>query len=487
MKPDTLPAAFAAWAAHAPDDELIATHIRTVTVGEVAMLAGGLLERLRGIDEGGRPVLVAARDAIELAVALLAATGAGSPIVPVDPRRSPAAIVRLATDIGAQVLVVGAGSGAGVHAGTGLTVLAPLASTSDGYRPVAVRSDDAYALLATSGSTGEPRFVEGTHRALLNGLRSESAGPSFLPDDRVARTFNHAGLTVNMLGTNVLRRIPTLLLDPLVVPPSRFLPMLAAHRITYAHYTPSLLRNAMRAAPAGALLETMRTIGGGGEPMTWTDVAMIRRVVGPGCVVFHSYGATECGPIARNIVPADRALGEGVVPVGRPVDGRVVRIEAGDGTPAGPGVIGEIVVEGDLGRRSPRITSTAEGRDRYRTGDLGSFDADGDLHHHGRIDRMLKIGGVRIEPAAVEAVIRDLPGVHDVAIIPIELGDGHGRRLIAHVVVDPTHPPDVAQLRSAAAERLASAAVPARFQLRTDPLPLLPSGKVDHQTLTAAG
>jgi acyl-coenzyme A synthetase/AMP-(fatty) acid ligase len=471
-----LPLAFAAWAAEAPASECIANSDRWVTVGEIAARAGGLLEELRSLEPG--PVLIAPRDAVELAVSLLGATGSGRLVVLADPRRSSDALARLAEGAGAGVAVTQHGRIGG------LTCLAPEGHLADGYHPVEVVPDDAFALLSTSGSTGEPKFVRATHRALMLRRSDASVDPGRSLDDRAMLPFNYSAAVMKSVGEFLVGRVPILAIDPLVVPMSAFLRRAVDSEVTYARITPSLLRRAVQAAPDGLFLPKMRAIGGAGEPMFWSDVAALRQLVPRDCLIYHGYSSTETSGITRRLISSDEPIGEGTVPVGEPVLGRRVWIDAGGGVPAVPEAVGEIVVEGVFGTHSPRFVDLGDGRVQYRTGDLGSIDHRGELRHHGRADRMVKIGGVRIEPTAVEAVLRSVQGVRDVAVVSVDLGPTHGVRLAAHVVVDVDQVRDVEPLRRAAVEQLASAAVPARFFLRNEPLPLLPSGKTDLRALT---
>jgi amino acid adenylation domain-containing protein len=117
----------------------------------------------------------------------------------------------------------------------------------------------------------------------------------------------------------------------------------------------------------------------------------------------------------------------------------------------------------------------------YRTGDRVRMDADGLLEFIGRLDDQVKISGVRIEPAEVEAAIKEHPAVaHAVAIaVPVAGGE---RRLVAFAQPAST-PPDPADVLAFAAERLIAQAVPSSL-LFIDSFPINENGKVDRSRLT---
>jgi acyl-CoA synthetase (AMP-forming)/AMP-acid ligase II len=97
---------------------------------------------------------------------------------------------------------------------------------------------------------------------------------------------------------------------------------------------------------------------------------------------------------------------------------------------------------------------------------------------------VVKVGAVRIDPSVVEDVLRVVPGVRDVRVVPTPVGAGEVR-LVAHVALGDGASVTDDDLRAFAAARLTSNAVPARFILHDDPFPLLASGKTDVRELNA--
>ncbi|MFD9074076.1 condensation domain-containing protein, partial [Streptomyces lasiicapitis] len=144
-------------------------------------------------------------------------------------------------------------------------------------------------------------------------------------------------------------------------------------------------------------------------------------------------------------------------------------------------VSGDQVSLGYLGR--PGLTSgrfvadpfAADGSRMYHTGDLARRTLDGELEFAGRADDQVQLKGFRIELGEVEAAVRELDGVVDVAVTVAETGD----HLVAHVVG--RTPDDFAALLSTT---LPVHMVPGRV-LPTEALPLTVNGKLDRKALAA--
>lgn len=112
--------------------------------------------------------------------------------------------------------------------------------------------------------------------------------------------------------------------------------------------------------------------------------------------------------------------------------------------------------------------------DWYRTGDVGHFDEDGFLYVDGRLDEMIISGGENIFPAEVENVLRQYPGIQEIAVVG--RNDQQWGAVPVAVVVS-KQPVDFQQLEAFGREHLAHYKVP-KVYLQTDALPKNASGKV---------
>ncbi len=176
--------------------------------------------------------------------------------------------------------------------------------------------------------------------------------------------------------------------------------------------------------------------------------------------VVHTYALTETG--------------SGVVYDGVPLDGVEVRTD-GDGA---------IDVRGPMLLRAYRDGTDPKSADGWlATGDVGRWDeAAGRLEVLGRADDVIVSGGEKVWPAPVEAVLRRHPGVAEVAVVG-RADREWGQRVVAVVVsADPADPPRLDELRAAVKERLGPWAAPRELVL-TGALPRTALGKVRRRAL----
>ena len=112
----------------------------------------------------------------------------------------------------------------------------------------------------------------------------------------------------------------------------------------------------------------------------------------------------------------------------------------------------------------------------YRSGDIASWNAQGEIEYHGRGDAQIKLRGLRIDLAEIEAVLLRQPGVAQAAVALRE------QRLVAYIVAAPGSDPHSASLREQLALNLSNYMLPASF-VRLVRLPLSLSGKLDRAAL----
>jgi acyl-coenzyme A synthetase/AMP-(fatty) acid ligase/acyl carrier protein len=188
-------------------------------------------------------------------------------------------------------------------------------------------------------------------------------------------------------------------------------------------------------------------------------------------------------------------VGEGIMPVGRPIANTQVYVldEARQPTPIG--VAGELYIGGDsvaLGYLNrPELTAekfvpdpfTGGDARLYRTGDLVRYRADGSLDFLGRIDFQVKVRGFRIELGEIEAVLDEHPAIRQAVVVAREDTPGDVR-LVGYLTLAGTAAPTTADLRSYLKEKLPDYMVPALF-VTVDSFPLTPNGKVNRKALPA--
>lgn len=342
-------------------------------------------------------------------------------------------------------------------------------AVSDSEVPPVV--DDGVAVVVrTSGSTGEPREVllsAAALRASADATHARLDGPGrwllALPVHHVA-------------GLQVLVRSVLAGTTPAVLRPGPFradafvdaVTDMAGDGPTYTSLVPTQLVRLLDDPAATAALAAFDAVllGGAG---TAPDV--LARARAAGVRVVTTYGITEtCG---------------GCVYDGVPLDGvRASLDDTGRVLLAGP-----VLADGYRGRPdldATAFTTTPAGR-ALRTTDLGRLDG-GVLTVLGRADDVLVTGGVKVAPAAVEAVLAGLAEVREVCVVGVPDAQW-GQAVVAVVVPRAGAAPALAHVRALVAERLGPAHAPRRV-VAVDALPLRGPGKVDRAAvarLVAAG
>lgn len=460
-----------------PDRVAIDTVERSITYRELIGRAGGWALALRAVDASG-PVIVLLDDGIELAARALAALSLGRAFVPVAADIAPEALLELADALGAPAVAASDARRLGsVRASS-----PPILLDADGIVPAPLERPagpcESLSLASTSGSTGTPKVVRLLEEEVLGVLDGHFGAADPNARDVNAMTLSPATFAVVGLFRGLVLGIVNVCGDPLRVPLPALVRRWQERRVTFLRLVPSVLRRVVRAVPEGQLLDALRVVQLTGETLTWSDVATTRRVLPTTAVIHNRFGMTEVGEVAIREVGAADALGVGAVPIGRALPGRRVRIEREPGVETEVDEVGELVLEGAFRRIAPQAEPLVGGGWRLRTGDLARRDAAGEVHLLGRLDRMVKVSGVRVEPAVVEDAIQSVPGVSDVVVAPVLVSSG-AMVLVAFVVVADGTAIDADVLRVAVARAAPTAAVPARFVLRTEPFPQLTTGKAD--------
>jgi amino acid adenylation domain-containing protein/non-ribosomal peptide synthase protein (TIGR01720 family) len=480
---------------------------QALTFGQLDARAGELAERLTdaGVRRGDVVAFALARSA-DVAAAMWAIISVGAAYLPVDVSY-PRARVRfmLGHAHPRAVLVDTAGRAAtadAVPAGAALidtAGAADLADSADGAHsaggeirpetvdPVTVGPLDGVSVLYTSGSTGEPKAVLGTHGALANRLAwAVDAWPAATRLAKSSLSFIDG--TTELLAGLAAGACTVLAADSDVRDGRRLAELVSTRGVDQLLAVPSLA--ALLAEEHTAELSGLRRWIVSGEALEPARLAALRAAT-PGAVIVNSYGSSE---VAGDVLAGEQHH-DGIT-LGVAVPGSGVRVLDANLADMPNGVIGEIYVSGvQLARgylRRPGLTATcfvatAGGERMYRTGDLGARLADGRIIFAGRADDQLTVNGHRIEPGEVEAALTRRDGVREAAIV------GAGSALAAFVVLDPVLDPgpdfgaagDPHALLTGIAGELPPYMVPQMITV-LDAIPLLPNGKRDLGALRAA-
>jgi O-succinylbenzoic acid--CoA ligase len=304
----------------------------------------------------------------------------------------------------------------------------------------AVETGDA-VVVATSGTTGDPKGVVLTHAALTASAEATSARIGIAADDHwlACLPLAHVG------GLSVITRA-LVLGTPLTV-----LPTADPAAVTAAAHggatLVSLVATALRRIDA-ALFRVV--LLGGSRPPADRPANSVA-----------TYGMTETG--------------SGVAYDGRPLDGVEIRIDD----------LGEIHVRGPMLLRCYLDgTDPKDANGWFATGDVGSWRDDGRLHVDGRRNELIITGGENVWPEAVEVVLQRHPAVADVAVGG-RPDEEWGQVVTAYIVpTDRSAPPVLASLRDHVKQELPAYCAPHRL-LVVDVVPRTALGKIRRSALTA--
>ena len=495
---DTLHGLFARRAAENPAAVALIDGGTAVTYATLDRQSAALAARLRTLGVGNEvPVGVCLERSAALAVALLGVLRAGGAVLPLDPGYPPERLAFMVADSGAPVLIARAPPP--WLPDTGPVLVDPIANDQTSSPPLPPGQDDggrpdglAY-LIYTSGSTGRPKGVMGLHQGAVNRIRWMEEAFPFAPGEvtcqKTAITF--VDFIWEFFGP-LLAGVPSVIVPPDAAgDPLRLAEVLERGCVTRLVLVPSLLRALLDGVPDPAsTLRALRLCVTSGEAIS-ADLAARFAEALPHCRLLNLYGSSEVSADATwHVVEPDTP---GLVPIGRPIPGnRVLLLDRGN-NPVPPGAPGEIAIggvglargyAGQPGLTAERFTDDptglAGGR-LFRTGDLGRWRADGVLDYLGRLDRQVKIRGVRVEPGEVQAVLSGHPAVREAAVVARPLPSGE-TGLVAYVVW--RGEAALAELRPFLRARLPAALVPAAF-VTLDRLPLNPNGKTDLAALPA--
>lgn len=376
----------------------------------------------------------------EFVDAVLRVWEAADAVLPVDPRLSPVARQRLLQRLGADVDLADDGSRRVLGHGRGC--------------------DPGDALVvATSGTTGDPKGVVLTHDALA---ASAAATNERLGIDAATDRWLACLPLSHMGGLGVVIR---------ALAAGAGLTM--ARRPDAATIAAGLAEGCTRTALVATVLTRFDTSGfttvllGGGPPPP---------VIPANAVV--TYGLTESGG--------------GVVYDGVPLNGVEVAEVGSTIWLRGPMLarayrgVADLAAGADGGTSPTQLHDTAltDSDGWFDTGDVGHVDDHGGVVVHGRTGDMIVTGGEKVWPSAVESVLAGHPGVAEVAVIGRP--DPEWGQIVVAVVVpaDPAAPPGLEPLRAMVAEALAPWSAPRRLEV-VEALPRTALGKVArHQLVT---
>jgi long-chain acyl-CoA synthetase len=487
-----------------PDKTAVVDGAVRVTYAQLWEQARSYAAGLRELGVGpGDTVALLAPNVVDFPRAYYGALAVGAVVVPVHLLLTADEAAYVLRDSRAKLLIchtsqLALGGQAAQAAGIPLVAVGPLPAsapaTSPGPRLEEVSAkvaplrtyesrspEDTAVVFYTSGTTGEPKGALLTH---LNLVLNATVNAFDTHDATAADTvlgclplFHTFGQTVSMNTT--FRLGATLVLLPRFTGDAA-IELMLREGVEVFHGVPTMYVALVEAAARQEQLPRLRLCVSGGASLP--VVVLERFNAAFSTTVYEGYGLSETSPTATVNQPR---FGTRPGTVGHPIWGvevEVARAELDDRIElVGDGELGEIVIRGHNvfagyhGRPEASAEALVDGW--FRTGDLGTKDADGFISIVDRKKDLVIRGGFNVYPREVEEVIARHPAVAQVAVIGVP-DEVHGEEICAVVVVDGDQPaPSVEELVAWSRERLGRHKYPRQIRF-VEQLPLGPSHKV---------
>lgn len=419
-----------------PDRTFLEAADGQVTYREFAELVEGATEWLReeGMRAGDR-LAVAARNGLDIAVAMWSCARAGCVLVGLNVRLAPVQWAYMLEHSGAALALaqpefLPALAEAAESSGYPAERVRAIGDHLTGrrrawaYDPVTEQPEEAatYAVVYTSGTTGRPKASQVVHRCSMHSGITYSRVLHLTSEDRAAVLFPiyyisamHAHLLPMMLvgGTCVLVANTT---------PTEFVSLLEQRAITWAYAVPSFWLMLLRVSDFGWPALGALSVGAfGGAPFPLSALPELRRRM-PQTRWHDIYGLSETHSPATMLLDGEFRRKPGSV--GRPLPCMEAQVVDDAGVALGPGAAGELWLKGSLVTTGyfadPGASAAAMAPGGwFRTGDIARLDSEGYVYILDRLKDMITRGGHKIFSAELEQVLLSHPDILDAAVVGV--------------------------------------------------------------------
>lgn len=488
-------AEFAAQVARNPKKPALVCHGITVTYEELEQKSADLaayLESTYGIKPND-PILIWLDKSVDAVVAIFAALKLGAIYVPIDTAIPVARLQKILGHLNPALVITDSNRMFELGELQANLFISDIQMDSVPVKAEFVdrelSAENSAYVMYTSGTTGEPKGVEVTHRGIIRLTRNtnyvtfnESARTllaSSLAFD--ASTFELWGMLLN--GGTVYIEDKERLLDS-----SSLSELLTCNKITHMWFTAAWFNQLVDINVE--IFSHLNYLLVGGDTLSPRHIKKVKEAC-PQVKVINGYGPTENTTFSTFYEIPDGDFD--AIPLGRPIANSTVYIINEKAQLLPPGSWGEIAVGGDgvakgyfhhaVATQAKFTPLVVNGRaiDRiYHTGDSGRMLVDGTIEFGGRKDHQVKIRGFRIELNEIERAIAKRAGINEVRVMLKEVQSD--KCLCAYIVLEEGTILTTGELRNELSQQLPEYMIPQYFQfLRSFPLTI--NGKLDASKL----
>jgi len=360
------------------------------------------------------------------------------------------------------------------------TVFGELARCAPGEPASPARPDDDAVILFTSGTSAKPKGVVLNFREYISNIDPLADGFGITASDRLYDFRPFSWASAQLLGALApVNRGATLVLAE-KFSANRFFAHLRDRGVTIAAGNPTTLNILLNTAAQAHRdnLPALRFVTSSSAPLLLDEWKRFEQKFG--VPVAQGYGASEASWIAA--IPGERRrLGT----VGRPFSYHDLAIVDGEGRRLPAGELGHIELGGWPSHPFRYLAEdgaiTIHSRGRFRTGDIGSLDADGFLVLTGREKELIIRGGAKISPMEIDSCLMQCAEVAEAATIGIP-DAVYGEEVVSYVVARPGAKLDATTLLQHCIARLPAFKAPKQIVLSAS-LPKTERGKLDRRAL----
>ena len=469
-----------------PDRVFIKSSTAQYTYAEAQAASHAVAAAIQSAGLAGKHIGVLSQNDCHLMVAILGIVRSGSPYVPLAPTDSTEGIADFMNTADVEVLICHSSFKDKIDSFKRLAPkLSKIIGLTEPFEPggetinswlqefagasvdLPSKPDEIAIIKASGGTTGKPKAILQTHRALevfYRMLNQYCAPRTETPAHLIVGPLTHAAAATSFAFagysmTNVIAEAKE---------PGALLQQMADERISHLFLPPTVIYRLLAHENAASCdLSALETILYGAAPMSRDKLKEGLKLWGP--VFVQMYGQSEAPGCITCLSHADHAA-EGeegefnhLNSAGRPTGACEVALMDDEGNILPAGERGEIVARGDLVTpgyyNNPEANAEAHAFGWHHTGDIGIFDRNGYLHVVDRKKDMIISGGFNIYPKEIEQVVWSHPAVQDCAVVGVADPDW-GERVTAVIELKPGQEATPEDIKALCKERLGSVKAP---------------------------